>query len=112
MEIFTLLIAGLGWLMVLLILYVILFKIYYAGHRYWWLYPAAAIFVVLDFLVNAIVITPLMLELPREWLVTDRMKRYKKIEPSQSRLKWLRYHFADNMCLILNVFDKSKGGHC
>jgi hypothetical protein len=55
--------------------------------------------------------TVLMLEF-RGWTVTERMKDYKKLDPDRSKLKWYRYHVADNMCLILNVFDKSEDGHC
>jgi len=111
-ELYGYLIVGLGWLMVLLVFYVVLFKVYYMGYRPWWLYPAAVVFVVLDFLINMLVMSVLMLDLPKEWLVTDRMKTYKKLDPSKGKLSWYRFHFADNMCLILNIFDKSKGGHC
>jgi len=113
-ELLHLLVYSLGWLMVLLVFYVILFKVYYSteGNRPWWIWPAAGVFLVLDIAINIAVVSVLMLDLPEEWTVTTRMKRYKKIKDTTHVLKFVRYHFADNMCLILNVFDKSKGGHC
>jgi hypothetical protein len=98
--------------MILLIMYVVLFKLYYMGHRPWWLWPAAIVFLIIDVLLNATVMWVLMLEPPGEWTITERMKDYKKLDPSKGKLRWWRYHFADNMCLILNVFDKSDNGHC
>ncbi len=108
-------ITMLGWLMVLLIFYVILFKVYYAteGDRPYWIWPAALVFLVIDVAVNLAVMPVLMIDFaPREWTVTTRMKRYKRITDTSNSLQWLRYHFADNLCLILNVFDKSDDGHC
>jgi hypothetical protein len=112
MEIFNYLLLGLGWLMVLLILYVILFKVYYAteGDRPWWLYPLALVFVILDFLINTTLMWILMLDPPREWLVTARMQRYKASPANRRKgLHLYRWHVAENLCLILNLFDK---GHC
>jgi len=39
-------------------------------------YPTLVIGLVLDLLVNVLVMTPLMLELPREFTVTSRLKRH------------------------------------
>lgn len=42
-------------------------------------YPTLAIGLVLDLLVNALVMTPVLLELPRELTVTARLKRHHAI---------------------------------
>lgn len=41
-------------------------------------YPTLAIGLILDLLVNVLVMTPLMLELPRELTVTSRLKRHHR----------------------------------
>ncbi len=106
-------IHGLGYLMALLVVYVILFKTYYGSEetRPWWLWPTALLFLAGDVAVNLVVMTPLMFDAPREWTVTSRMKRYKEIK-RRVGLNRYRYWVAENLCLILNVFDKSKDGHC
>lgn len=40
--------------------------------------PVLVIGFALDFLVNVVVMTPLLLELPREWTVTDRLRRHHR----------------------------------
>ena len=102
---------GLAALMILLIMYVILFRVYYHSeeNRPWWLWPFAAVFLVLDVALNQTVMVVLCLDLPRRWTITARMKRYKKLEPDTA-LNWYRHYFADSLCKILNVFDKE--GHC
>ncbi len=114
------LVYGLGWVMLLLIQYVILFKTYYSyadehGHvdsddLPGWLYPLAVLFVLEDAALNATVFSILMLELPREFMITARMKRYKEINDTDNWRRWWQYHTATNMCLILNISDKK--GHC
>jgi hypothetical protein len=63
---------------------------------------------VYDFLIlNVIVGTVLFFELPREWLLTARLKRHHA-SPVGSR----RYAIARWICQnLLNPFDP-KGGHC
>jgi hypothetical protein len=114
MEILNWILDSMGWLMLLLIAYVILFRVYYAteGERPLWLWPAAAVFLFADVAINLVVMSVFMVDLPEEWTVTERMKRYKKIRDTTNALKWYRFHFAESMCMILNVFDKSKDGHC
>ena len=106
-------IDGLGWLALLLIQYVALFKLYHkhkAEESYpWWSYPFAAFFLLQDVVLNLTVMSAFMLEAPREWTITDRMKRYQRIDHLDRILWRYRSHFAKNLCLILNVFDK---GHC
>ncbi len=102
----------LGALMILLVFYIVLFKVYYAteGDRPWWIWPAAVIFLILDVGINILVMPILCLDpVPVRFTVTARMKRYKKLEPTQGILKFYRHHMAVSMCQILNVFDK---GHC
>ena len=110
-ELANYLLIGLGWLMVLLVFYVVLFRIYYhsAENRPWWLWPAALVFLFLDFLVNQTIMSVLCLDI-RGWTVTDRMKEYKrKLDPNRNRLSWYRFYMADSLCKILTVFDE---GHC
>lgn len=66
-------------------------------------------FVIQDAMVNIFALTPLFLELPQEWLVTSRLKRWKKIRESEDRLFGFRRRFAWWMCDKLNRFD---AGHC
>jgi hypothetical protein len=100
--------------MALLMFYVLLFKVYYATQdsgRPWWLWPAGIVFLFLDVVINQTVMVVLMVGF-KGWTVTERMKEYKKIKDTTNALQWWRFHFAENLCLILNVFDKKKGGHC
>lgn len=60
--------------------------------------PALIIGLVLDLLVNVVVMTILMLELPRETTVTARLKRHKR-ESTGWRLKvteWLASELLDS----------------
>ena len=112
MEIFNLLIYGLGWLAVLLIMYIVLFKVYYAteGDRPLWIWPLAGLFWLLDVALNATLMWVLMLDPPRRWTITDRMQRYKASPANRRKgLHLYRWHVAENLCLILNLFDE---GHC
>jgi hypothetical protein len=59
-----------------------------------------------DFLMNVLVMTPVMLELPQEWLVTARVSRHQKAGSGY------RYRIAHWMCKhLLDPFDPS-GCHC
>lgn len=61
---------------------------------------------LLDFLMNMLVMTILLLELPREWLVTARVSRHQKTGSGY------RYRIAHWMCKhLLDPFDPS-GCHC
>lgn len=61
----------------------------------------------MDVLANLIVATAVFLELPREWLVTDRLQRHIR----QPRSAW-RTRLATWICdHLLDVFDP-KGDHC
>lgn len=41
-------------------------------------YPTLVIGLVLDFLVNVLLMTIVMYEIPQEWTVTDRLKRHHR----------------------------------
>lgn len=66
--------------------------------------PFVAVSIVLDFINNVIVFTLLFAEMPREWLVTERLKRHAKQHTVRGKLA--RY-IGD---LLLNPFDPS-GNH-
>ena len=102
-----------GVFMLLLIQYIVLFKIYYHYHPGpypIWSYFAAFAFGIQDILLNLTLFTVLMLDIPREWTITERMRRYKGECFGKSGIRGYRFQVADNLCKILNVFDKD--GHC
>ena len=68
--------------------------------------PAIVIGYLMDVLANLLVATVIFLELPREWLVTDRLKRHIDGYPGwrQTLATWVCDH-------LLDVFDPS-GNHC
>jgi hypothetical protein len=67
---------------------------------------------ILDFYLNVITMSIVCLEVPKEWVVTKRLKRYHKLAPSHGWRQWWRYHVAHFICTNwLNPFDKS-GTHC
>jgi hypothetical protein len=66
--------------------------------------PFVAVSIVLDFINNLIVFTLLFAELPREWLVTERLKRHAKQQTFRGKLA--RY-IGD---LLLHPFDYT-GNH-
>jgi hypothetical protein len=77
----------------------------------WWvlLLAAPALFwmVLFDVVMNLTVFTVLMLDPPRELLVTQRMKRYRALMNNS----W-RKRFAAGLCTnVLNPFDPTKH-HC
>ena len=110
-ELIQLLLQGLGAFMLLLIFYIVLFRLYYKhkDNLPWWMYPLALSFVALDWAINMTVMTVFMFDGPKEYLVTARMKRYKQLKPKGWR-EWLQFKTAHNLCLILNLFDPK--GHC
>jgi hypothetical protein len=66
--------------------------------------PFVAVSIVLDFINNLIVFTLLFAELPREWLVTDRLKRHAKQHTVRGKLA----RYIGNV--ILDPFDHT-GAH-
>lgn len=70
-------------------------------------YPILIIGALLDFAVNLIVVSILLLELPHEWLVTKRLARHIKHGEG-----W-RKHVAQWVCRnLLDTFDPDHRGHC
>jgi hypothetical protein len=107
-----LILQSLGLFMLLLVGYIVLFRlryVYYPDKKPWWLWPLVGLFLALDAFINITVMTFLMLDTPKEWLLTARLKRYKKLKPKGWR-EWMHYKVANNICLILNIFDPK--GHC
>ncbi len=66
-------------------------------------------FIPQDMVVNVIAFTIIGLEFPKEFLVTARMKRWKKLNPNDSDLNVYRTHVANGICNLLNKYDM---GHC
>ena len=102
-----------GLFALLLVQYIILFKLYYKMHPGpypVWAKLFAAAFVIQDVFLNLTAFTVLMLDVPREWTITERMRRYKSECFGKQGIRNYRYVVADNLCKILNVFDKD--GHC
>ena len=102
-----------GLFALLLIQYVILFKVYYHHHPGpypWWSYVLILAFGIQDIFLNLTAFTLVTMDAPREWTITERMRRYKSENFGKSGVRRYRYWIADNLCKILNVFDKE--GHC
>ena len=70
-------------------------------------YPLLWVFMVLDVVFNITVGSMIFLELPHEWLFTQRLQRHLRDDPSS----W-RYKTADWLCTnLLDPFDPA-GRHC
>ena len=106
------LVSLLGWVMTLLIFYIVLFRLYYKhkDDQPWWMYPLAICFLVLDVAIQMSAMTILMLDTPKHWTVTERMKSYQRLPNPGNWLDKYHTYVAVNLCMILNVFDKK--GHC
>jgi len=80
-------------------------------HRLSWYQKALALPLILvfwaaDVAVNVVVASPLFLELPEEFLTTDRLSRH-----ARGPKNW-RWHIADWVCrVLLDIFDPT-GDHC
>lgn len=61
-----------------------------------------------DCVVNTVLFTIIGLELPQEWTVTARMKRWQRVNLSSPLGIW-RFTVADRVCRVL---DKAELGHC
>ena len=95
----------------LVVFYIILFTFYNQKRFKYVAYAAAPLFVVYDFIVNVTAMSILMLDPPREWLVTHRLKRYKRdyMYGDVNYLQLYRFFVARKLCEIANKFDE---GHC
>jgi len=89
--------------------FAIIMKIHHSAHNKVLHFLLALWFIPQDAVVNVVACSIIGLELPQEWLVTTRMKRWKKLDPTKSRIKNWRYNFATQMCKGLNRYDM---GHC
>lgn len=65
-------------------------------------------FIPQDIAVNWVLFTIIGLEIPQEWTVTSRMKRWKKLNVNHPLGAW-RFNVADTLCRVLN---KAELGHC
>lgn len=89
--------------------YVVIMTLYYKTKHRAIARALAVPFVVQDALVNWFVLSIVFLEIPKEALVTSRLKRWKNLPLSAGGLRGIRAHFAWWMCHQLNKFDP---GHC
>jgi len=96
-------------LVVLLVQYIIIMKIHYKVHNVYYHAILSIWFLPQDFIVNTVLFSIIGLEYPREYTVTSRLKRWKKLQVNQPLGMW-RYMVATKLCNILNMFDKD--GHC
>lgn len=88
--------------------FIVIMKIHHKVHNKYLHYVLAAWFIPQDVVVNLVLFTIIGAEPPREWLVTDRLKRWKKLDTDTS-LNRLRSYVGWNLCAILHKFD---AGHC
>lgn len=97
----------------LFVQFVVVMKIHHKAHNKVLHFFLVLWFIPQDIAVNLVFITLIGLEWPKwnkkEYLVTGRMKRWKKLEPTQGRRKRWRYTFAHKVCEQLNKYD---AGHC
>jgi len=93
--------------------FAIIMKIHHSAHNKVLHVLLSLWFIPQDVVVNVVAASIIGLELPEEWLVTTRMKRWKKLDPEnragKSRIKDWRYYFATQMCKALSRYDM---GHC
>lgn len=68
-------------------------------------YPILAIGLVFDVLANITIFSLVFLELPKEWLVTDRLKKHIKTASWRGKLAGFICHH------LLSPFDPT-GDHC
>lgn len=94
--------------LITLVQFIVVMKIHHKAHNKYLHYVLAAWFIPQDFVVNVVLFTIIGLELPREWLVTARLKRWKKSTGTSLLDAW-RYAAGVKLCDILNRYD---AGHC
>jgi hypothetical protein len=64
---------------------------------YWLGMPMLVIGLILDALVNIVVMTVILLEFPREWLVTGRLKRHAPDATWRGAVaRWFALHLLDS----------------
>ncbi len=107
------------WFVVCFLYYILIMELHYFFGKPTWVKVLAGIFLaVFDFPVNVFVMTIVCLELPKEWTVTARLKRYHHkysgFPPSQlTRLEWWRSRVRWYICdRHLDKYDTITGDHC
>lgn len=76
------------------------------GFTKWLAYPAVAVGVLMDVAANIVLATLIFVELPEEWLVTQRLTRY-----SNGTNGWRKSTAVWVCSNLLDVFDPT-GKHC
>lgn len=96
------------------ILYVVIMGTYRAhltdrltGFNRYMSIPIVVLGIVFDIIGNLILATIIFMDVPREWMFTDRLKRYKNSDKLTRRSKIATY-ICDN---ILDPFDP-RNNHC
>lgn len=112
-ELTSILLWSIGFLWAFWGMYVLVMGIYRAhlNHRLKGLVlvlslPFVTIGYLMDVFANLTIASLVFLELPREWLVTDRLQRH--MTKSTGWRFWLAKYICDH---LLDVFDPS-GNHC
>lgn len=103
----------LGYLMFFFLQYAVLFTIYAniegVNDPLWlFLAPFMVLFAFQNFLIHVFALTIAFLDPPREWSITERLKRYKNYRAPEG-IKAYRRAVAYKICCVLNVFDPE---HC
>lgn len=103
-AVFVLLFVYVTWLLYITVMHLRDVREQLSQPVQWLAWPAVAVGVVCDVLLNFFVGTVLFVDPPREFLLTARLKRY------QSSPKTWRARLARWLCAnLLNPFDE---GHC
>jgi hypothetical protein len=88
--------------------FIVVMKIHHKAHNKY-LHKALGLwFLPQNAVVNAVLFTIVGMELPKEWTVTARMKRWKELPEGSWRNTW-RILVATKLCDALNWAD---AGHC
>ena len=92
----------------LFVQFAVIMTIHHKAHNKYLHYAMAIWFLPQDFVVNAVLMTIIGMELPQEWTVTARLQRWKKLNDLTILGRW-RHGFAWFMCRQINRYDM---GHC
>lgn len=92
----------------LMVFFKVLFRLYHGGNKAL-AKTIAPVFILCDAAVNLYSVSLLYRERPHEWLVTARLKRWKKLPANAKGIEKRRRDFAYRTCDELNDYDP---GHC
>ena len=93
---------------ILLIEFILIMKIHHKNHNKYLHILLTLWFIPQDVIVNAVLFTIVGFEIPQEWTVTARLKRWKQAEDRNALQHW-RFSVGWRLCDLLSRFD---AGHC